>query len=259
MIAQRFIAGLQIADRASPAGTAEEFSRRATGSAENDFIVKKRRRIAVVGLVVAMLAVAVWFALRPREPEYEGRKLSDWTREFATIGHNRIRENTAESVAAVQHIGTNGLPFLIRDLRAKDMPWETVVSWINAHMPFSCNLRPGWVRRSSALEAIEALGAAAEPAIPKLEELMKARDKEAASWAQMALAAMGNEKALPPLMWGLTNSDLYLQRGASTGLGNLRSLATPAVPFLLVQLDAKGRRRSGKDSSSPRACRAGPA
>ena len=200
--------------------------------------MKKHRRIAFVGLFLVVLAVAAWFTVRPREPVYQGKALSAWTGEFATIGHNRIRANIAESVAAVQHIGTNGLPFLVKDLRAKDLPWEPVVSWINYRLLLNPGLTPGWARRSSALEAFGALGTAAEPAIPQLEELMKGADKETASWAQAALAAMGSEKVVPVLLWGVTNSDASLQRGAATSLGELHSLAAPAVPYLLAQLDS---------------------
>jgi hypothetical protein len=72
--------------------------------------MKRRRllRILLASVASIMLAYLVW--PREREPEYNGAALSTW---LARCGSTNQSESLA-AVAAIRHIGTNALPFLIR-------------------------------------------------------------------------------------------------------------------------------------------------
>src|SRR5580765_3923617 len=80
--------------------------------------VSGKRRLWIVGLValvvVVLVAAAVWPG--PREPEYQGKKLSEWLE-----GQLEYPRGCAE---AVQAIGTNGVPFLLRSLEYRYSPWK---------------------------------------------------------------------------------------------------------------------------------------
>ena len=79
--------------------------------------MNKRRKLGlgiVVGLVTATAAAFV--ALRPREPVYEGKTLSDWLKILGhATGTTQIRAGTA-----ILEMGTNALPALLEMLRSKD-------------------------------------------------------------------------------------------------------------------------------------------
>src|SRR5438309_3917153 len=80
---------------------------------------KKRRTIWVAATAVVALIMA-GFVLWPAEPEptYQGKKLSHWLipgPTFSTAMSGRtITWRTAPNRDALEHIGTNTLPFLLK-------------------------------------------------------------------------------------------------------------------------------------------------
>src|SRR5881394_1272641 len=73
--------------------------------------VKRRRKLLIIltgVFVTAVLAVVLW--PREREPEYQGKKLSEWLRG----GSQKPAVPEADIVFAVNQIGTNALPFLVK-------------------------------------------------------------------------------------------------------------------------------------------------
>ena len=76
-------------------------------------------------LFVAAAAIAgfIFVVLPPKEPSYKGRPLSDWLTQFneGNMADDTSKDpNDLECREALQHIGTNAIPFLLRILRAKD-------------------------------------------------------------------------------------------------------------------------------------------
>jgi hypothetical protein len=90
--------------------------------------VKRRRVIVVVGgcLVAAVLIFTVWPG--EREPEYQGKKLSEWLDDYWPGRGHLIsippdwERNRLEAEVAVRRIGTNGLPWMVEWLRNADRP-----------------------------------------------------------------------------------------------------------------------------------------
>src|SRR5690242_3243308 len=91
--------------------------------------VKSMSRRLWIGLaavtVVAIVAVAVWPG--DREPEYQGKKLSEWL----AMQH----EHPAEAARAVRAIGTNAIPFLLRWADYRYPRWEVAVGNLYARHP----------------------------------------------------------------------------------------------------------------------------
>ena len=89
----------------------------------------KRRRVGLF-VVLGLVAVAIgFFALRPREPVYQGKRLSEWLADFNRAGRGQI-DQAAER--AIRQIGTNALPFLLTDLSTLDSPYKlALMQWYN--------------------------------------------------------------------------------------------------------------------------------
>src|SRR5437773_1654937 len=87
-------------------------------------------------ILLAAAAVAVLLAvmLRSREPSYRGRRLSHW---IESCGEASARFDTAasnEAVIAIQKIGTNAIPWLLRDLCAEDSEFKrSLIVWARDH------------------------------------------------------------------------------------------------------------------------------
>src|SRR5262245_48687478 len=79
----------------------------------------KRRRILLLllGSVVAV-ALAILFWPREREPEYNGVSLSAW------LDRTRGRRFDDEFAKAIDHIGTNALPILLRSVGYQIPRWK---------------------------------------------------------------------------------------------------------------------------------------
>jgi len=80
--------------------------------------MKRSRAIALVVLLVA-IAVAAFFALRSHEPEYQGKRLSQWLEEYDRIG---AMEKTGPASEAIRAMGTNALPYLFAYIKHRDTP-----------------------------------------------------------------------------------------------------------------------------------------
>src|SRR3954464_6272242 len=84
------------------------------------FSMKRGRRILLIVAacgVIAVVTALVWPV--EKEPEYHGKRLSEWIE-----GGFRHDEpgRAEEQERVVRHIGTNALPFLIRGVASADKP-----------------------------------------------------------------------------------------------------------------------------------------
>src|SRR5687768_4099672 len=84
------------------------------------------KRASLTLLLMAILGGVMWvlFASVTREPVYEGKTLSEWL-ENQGIDYERLggyHEGWPAAKKAIEQIGTNGIPTLLRMLTAKDPP-----------------------------------------------------------------------------------------------------------------------------------------
>lgn len=150
----------------------------------------------LIGLVVVAI---VFFFFRPREPEHEGRSLTEWIADLdekvPDEGRNKARE-------AVRHMGTNTIPALFRILSSRS-------GLATTRMPGA----PGEaeIALQRAVMAFQALGPAAFPILTNLLV------GESGATAAYTLSKMGPE-ALPPLLRALTNTDVAVRYRVELGL-----------------------------------------
>src|SRR4051812_661984 len=111
-------------------------------------IVNKRRLQVLVVIVVAFVAVFVAFVIvliwpDQREPEYQGRTLSEW---LAIHAKPTFPEQKRESFVAVQNVGTNAIPQLLGWLQdGRISTWRFRARAVLGHFPKA--VRPNWLDR----------------------------------------------------------------------------------------------------------------
>ncbi|PYK97465.1 MAG: hypothetical protein DME19_16230 [Verrucomicrobia bacterium] len=198
--------------------------------------MKRNRAIAVVALLAVLIMGTAFLALRPREPVYQGKPLSEWIDRLGVGTDEQIQ--VAEE--AVRRIGTNGLPALIRMIDSEDS-WlkKKIMQLAQKQSLLSVPLVSGRIDQFRAVNAFHVLGAEAKPASSDLLKLVENGPDPVRSYALSALADVGPDaRAVPTLVCCLkdhTRAD-YTRFKAAIALGTMRSKAEIAIPELLAAL-----------------------
>ena len=152
----------------------------------------------------------------PKPPVYHGKTFYQWAAELQKAQANYSdpeRWKKIESTsAAIQAIGTNALPLVMADLRAKYTIKDRAVAWLAPRAPF-LKLKPPdvadrWVR---GIRAMEVLGPLGRPYLPELITMVS----NSTGYSEGALLAVGPD-ALPVFTNLLANSK-YPQTGNLIG------------------------------------------
>jgi len=162
-----------------------------------------RRRLFLIMIGVGMLVGVLGLVFGPsREPEYRGKRLSEWV-EDRRIGH-------FERDDAVRHIGTNAIPYLMKWIRYEPTKLKTKCiefsNWLllMARLNRSLDDRK-WVRAFGAVEGLSALRPEADVILPRLCRVLN--DPDAVEGAQRAVQAIErfDDAGLPLLVGMMTN------------------------------------------------------
>jgi hypothetical protein len=178
--------------------------------------MERRIRIGFVGIAALVIVWGVILAMRPREPVYQGKRLSRWVkdlgevemvgdRSFFTVDaprNMRMAGPPAQgqhelAAEALRKIGTNAMPELMAMLDSKDsrlirkiMRWANELASKQSFVDF--RYRFSEERRFNAIQALSELGPQARLAKPKL--LIAARDR---NWL-ISVAAVEALKNIDP-------------------------------------------------------------
>jgi hypothetical protein len=194
--------------------------------AHDGWAMQVRRRLLLILLGVGVLVGVLVVALRPApEPEYEGKKLSEWVVEFST---NASPAGKSRAEQAVRHIGTNALPYLLTWIRY-EAPLRTTAlheAIVVARQTLNAAWNPSdkQYRAEGALVAFSALGQEAKGAIPELVRIFN-DPKTKPQTAVRAVLALGNlgKDALPPLLKVLNDPDWRKRLAAAEALEKVRA------------------------------------
>jgi hypothetical protein len=169
--------------------------------------------------------IAIMVAFIPREPKYDERTLSEWIKDSAP----RLSPDPEQTraIEAVRHIGTNGLPWLIKWTGHKDKPAlfkpKSLPAWIPSGIStYIFENVSGQGCRQLAYDGFHILGEEARPAVPDLLRMAAASpeylvDHDAFSErgfegrylpalpAFAALESIGWEIVFPQMLDALTN------------------------------------------------------
>ena len=152
---------------------------------------------------------------KEKEPEVDGRKLSEWVQQLKTgdIGERQ------GAVLALGKIGPKGVPALADALKDKEV--------VNVRLWAAWGLRKN--------------GADAKAAVPKLELALKDESYLVRIEVAKALWAIAeHKKAIPALIELLNDKDPNARWGAAESLGWIGPKAKAAVPALQKALDDTG-------------------
>ncbi len=195
-------------------------------------------------LLMAGLGGLALGLLVPREPVFQGKRLSWWLKAFDNTSSTPVRSSVreAEAVAALRQMGTNALPFLYPMRLARD---SRLKAWVRRLLLSKQNLiRLDMADASSmrwkASRAFWALGPVAAPLVPELmrifadpnqSEPFDYSDEFAA--AKQTLLAIGSPAVLP-VCGMLTNQSYAIRfRALYTLHGSFGTNGIPAIPALM--------------------------
>jgi HEAT repeat protein len=198
----------------------------------------KRKALIIAAILGA--GFALFLVLWPPEPKYQGRTVSLWLDDLAARKKTPYYE-------AIEHLGTNAIPYAVRNLALNDSRWHSKYCSLWRDLPASltnvfpkpkkllneldgmvvfCHVGSNsipqaiallqhpspTVRRVAArgLEPLREKSAAANQAIPALIEALSDEDQDVRCNAAVALAAMGADasNAVPALAKIVTNMAL---------------------------------------------------
>ncbi len=150
---------------------------------------------ACILLVIGL--VAFWPG--EQEPEYNGKKLSEWLMNAFLPETSPMAKKEASE--AIDHIGTNALPCVVHWLSYETPRWKRFIFARGSKMPRTFRLLTDWVlkktadseyrnlsRISLAGECLRMLGPKAAPAIPTLVRLSNTPDIQVSRFAIHGLA-----------------------------------------------------------------------
>jgi peptidoglycan/xylan/chitin deacetylase (PgdA/CDA1 family) len=189
-------------------------------------------------LVLLLTLLAAGLFRSPREPMYQGRKLSAWLREAETqLDRDLTAYRTA--AAAIRAIGTNALPTLLRQLTTTDPQWKVkVVNWAGDTIKADWRGSLAAADRQRARLGFQILGPAAHGVVPELAHHLFSNHPAVADAAFQTLADLKAPAAVPALVGALTSSNEFLHLAAVVTLGELRHQAASTLPELEAKLTA---------------------
>ncbi|MGA2248852.1 MAG: HEAT repeat domain-containing protein [Verrucomicrobiota bacterium] len=220
----------------------------------------KLRKQSVLILIISALVVAaltVIFSVEP-EPEYKGKKLSEWAEIYETSfepdqvdGETpKDSEPRREAVEAAHQTRDKLLPVALKMIRYEKPKWFNPVERRMEQMDVRRWCPVGiWGpfygdRGEDNMVYFRMLGADASPAVPELVRIMKeAEGERIRERAMYALAYIGKD-GLPPLLEVLgdpNNADRRRAAFAITCLKDQGAVLKPAVPLLVKSLEDTDR------------------
>lgn len=216
---------------------------------------KKKRVVIASGVFLIAVAAVMLFQLsRPRrgpEPGYQGKTLSQWMAVRRSIDSTDPRSpltpELASAIEAVKQMGTNALPFLVDELRARDaLIWKKIPTAVYVKYRFIRRIRAmgGTGARERHMQAVfflSAMGPLAKPALPEIAKCLDHPDTAEAAvellnfYASTSQMSPGPEATMA-LLKAITNGDRRVRGLAANTVGLFRVDADQAVPVLLRAL-----------------------
>ena len=213
-----------------------------------------------LGALLAFLIVGVCLGAgqkstptaQPKEPDYQGKTLSQWK----ALAESKDAARRGEAATALGHLHADAVPTLIKLLDDGDTKVRLAAAsalgktpcYADAAVPaLAKSLKDKEAKvRAAAVAALGNMGPWAESSAPAVVELLKDKDGGVRQAAAAAVGSffMNGETAVPALIKLLGDEDSRVRAFAAASLGKLWTRSRAAVPALTASLkdkDAKVR------------------
>ena len=187
--------------------------------------MKVQRNVAVVALVIAvagLLTLLILTLFYPSEPIYNGKSLSAWAQHYGKNNWTTNRAAAEEAQVAIRKIGTNGIPFLLDLVEARESNLKkSFRQLVPTKWHAALRLQESGIVRRIGAHGLAALGTNAPGAVPSLIELAKNHpDEDGRYIALFALNTLGPaaEPAVPFFLQCLTNKNSIIRMEAADAL-----------------------------------------
>src|SRR5207253_8311978 len=163
-----------------------------------------RRGALTVALALAAGGMVV-MGLRPHQLSYNGKNLQEWCARRELNG-----DTDREAMEAVQHIGTNAIPVLVKMMRSEDSAVKRKLLLVlrQQHL-VKIRIMDDTEQHLLGMVGFSVLGSIGQPALPALEPLVW--KSNTARFATYALAALGDD-GLRAATAGLRSTNVTVRR-----------------------------------------------
>lgn len=216
-------------------------------------------------LVIAIVAALILVRPRATGPSYQGKALSAWIEQlpakgdkypgiiWAPLAANHTRSQL-EAIDALQHLGTNAIPFLMDEMRTQNIELRDRIEIervrisdfihqkiFNQSSPLllaaQSHKTSAELRHWDAARGLNALGLQASVVIPELSLIMN-HDNNRSADAAYALAGMGPD-GTAALLQSYTNNYNWVAMCAVWAMGQCPTNRQAALPKILLLLNDK--------------------
>ena len=207
-----------------------------------------QKKWLLAAFVFLVAAGGCFFFWQPAEPEYAGKPVSYWFKEYCRSGQRMTWDYSSrreETAAALRQVGTNAVPYLLE---------QTLNNRPSSGVPMDPNpqlngLLHSWglptivapeIMSSEGAEALKEIRPPANQLLPALERRLKSTNRMERRQAIYILGSAGDgaEQAVPWLCAALKSPDGWEQMLAVQSLGWIGPNARTAVPTLIEVLKA---------------------
>jgi HEAT repeat protein len=198
--------------------------------------VRRYRKPALVTVaIVGCLFIAFALGKRSSGPSYQGKPLTEWLTDRRRWTPGEEVALSDASTRAVQAIGTNALPLLLKMLRSSDSQLKMQLAARVQRYRFFFNLIPmNGPRQEAARLGLHALGPIARPAFPELVEMILSSDQDGG--ALYVLYEAADSDTIAALTNGLASPDYRVRQRTVFALSALRQAPEVSLPALVRAL-----------------------
>jgi HEAT repeat protein len=193
----------------------------------------------LAAFLILLAGGIAWLLLQPGEPVYEGRSLSSWLEDYnPNVLLDPRKHDKADE--AMRHIGTNGIPTLLRMLRASDSDMKYKLSeWASRQHLVKFRRIYATDLYSEALVGFEILGPKAKDAVPSLIEIYEKNHSPHLQKNVVLLALIqigpGAAEAVPMLAKQTNNPNSIERKNAAFALCQIHATSDHMAVIALIQ------------------------
>lgn len=201
--------------------------------------LKKIHKVLLMLLGIIVMTVAGFKAMQPKEPEYQGRKLSEWMVDF-----DKDENQSKQAVEALRAMGPSIIPRLVEQVTSESPGWKLKLRQISFKLGYKdFGNTSEEINQVRAFWALAFLEKDALSAIPVLVTKLGEGETENTS-IQLLLINMGSA-SVPELIKALESGSDVLRFRAIDILRMIGEDASEAVPALAkIRRDSRFRQEA---------------